>query len=121
VSHEGSVTYMAQEIFRVVNRKVVAGPPPYVPLGPAHTFLRLDAQRMVPGQAAEIAFFPLSTSVVIRKGHSIRLALAGADASVFTRCPAEGMPTWTVFWHHGLASFLELPMKGRWAVSCTAL
>ncbi|MGD0008936.1 MAG: CocE/NonD family hydrolase C-terminal non-catalytic domain-containing protein [Terriglobia bacterium] len=51
------------------------------------------------------------TSVLLRKGHSIRLALAGADASLFQRFPAEGTPTWNVYREAQRASFVELPGK----------
>jgi len=50
---------------------------------------------------------------LLRKGHSIRLALAGADASLFQRFPAEGTPTWTVYREAQRASFVELPGKRR--------
>ena len=58
---------------------------PYEPLGPAHSFLRKDAEPLIPGEAARIRFALYPTSVLLRKGHRIRVALAGADASVFQR------------------------------------
>jgi uncharacterized protein len=36
------------------------------------------------------------TSVLLRKGHRIRVALAGADPSLFERYPAEGHAKLTV-------------------------
>jgi predicted acyl esterase len=36
------------------------------------------------------------TSVLLRKGHRIRVALAGADASLFEGWPAEGTPKLTI-------------------------
>ena len=113
VSPEGRVTYVTEGIFRVINRKIAKGPLPYTPLGPPHSFLRADAEPLVPGQAAEIAFSLFPTSVVLRKGHRIRLALAGADSSVFERCPAEGTPRLTVYREKERSSYLDLPMKNR--------
>ena len=113
VSPEGRVTYITEGIFRVINRKIAKGPLPYTPLGPPHTFLRADAEPLVPGQAAEIAFSLFPTSVVLRKGHRIRLALAGADSSMFERCPAEGTPRLTVYREKERPSYLELPMRNR--------
>ena len=51
------------------------------------------------------------TSVLLRKGHRLRVALAGADASVFQRYPTEGTPTWTVYREAQRASFIEWPAK----------
>jgi predicted acyl esterase len=91
VSPRGRITYVTEGIFPMANHKISTGPLPYFPFGLAHSFLRPDAQPLIPRQAAEIAFSLFPTSVVPRKGHSIRLALAGADASMFTRCLPEGL------------------------------
>ena len=53
------------------------------------------------------------TSVLLRKGHRIRVALAGADASLFERYPAEGTPNLTVYREAQRASYLDLPVKTR--------
>jgi uncharacterized protein len=47
----------------------------------------------------------------LRKGHRIRVALAGADASDFQRYPAEGTPKWTVYRETRRASFIDLPVR----------
>jgi hypothetical protein len=51
------------------------------------------------------------TSVLLRKGHRIRVALARADASLFERYPAEGTPKLTVYREAQRASYLDLPVK----------
>jgi uncharacterized protein len=112
VSPAGAVTYIDEGIFRVVHRKEVdPGSLPYAPLGPAHSFLRSDAEPLVPGEPATIRFALLPTSIVLRKGHRIRVALAGADASLFQRFPADGTPVWTVYREPRRASFVELPER----------
>jgi putative CocE/NonD family hydrolase len=112
VSPAGRVTYVDEGIFRVIDRKEVDPKSlPYEPLGPAHSFLRKDAEPLVPGQPARIRFSLYATSVLLRKDHRIRVSLAGADAGVFRRYPAEGTPTWTVYREAQRASFLELPVK----------
>jgi putative CocE/NonD family hydrolase len=114
VSPEGRVTYVDEGILRVIDRKEVEPKSlPYEPLGPAHSFLRKDAEPLTPGEAARIRFALYPTSVLLRKGHRIRVALAGADASVFQRYPAVGTPTWTVYREAQRASFVELPGKRR--------
>jgi len=113
VSPEGRVTYITEGIIRVINRKAAKGPLPYTPLGPQHSFLRADAEPLVPGQVAEISFSLLPTSVVLRRGHRIRLALAGADSSMFERCPVKGTPKLNVYREKERPSYLELPMRNR--------
>jgi uncharacterized protein len=114
VSPKGRVTHVDEGVFRVINRKE-ADPKslPYEPLGPAHSFLRKDAKPLTLGEAATIRFSLLPTSVLLRKGHQIRVALAGADAAVFQRYPAQGTPTWTVYRQSQMSSFVELPAKPR--------
>jgi len=114
VAPTGRVTYLDEGIFRVIHRKEVDPRSlPYQLLGPAHSFLRADAEPMKPGEVATIRFSLFPTSVLLRKGHSIRISLAGADASLFQRYPATGTPTWTVYRETGRSSFLELPVKNR--------
>jgi putative CocE/NonD family hydrolase len=112
VSPEGRVTYLDEGIFRVIDRKEVDPKSlPYEPLGPAHSFLRKDAEPLVPGEPARIRFSLYATSVLLRKGHRIRMSLAGADADVYQRYPKEGTPTWTVYREAQRASFVELPAR----------
>jgi putative CocE/NonD family hydrolase len=112
VSPEGRVTYVDEGLLRLIDRKEVDRESlPYEPLGPAHSFLRKDAEPLIPGEVARIRFALYPTSVLLRKGHRIRVALAGADASVFQRYPAAGTPTWTVYREAQQASFIELPVR----------
>jgi len=114
VSPEGRVTYLDEGVFRVIHRKEVDPKSlPYEPLGPAHSFLRADSEPLTPGEPATIRFCLFPTSVLLQKGHRIRLALAGADASLFQRLPAEGTPTWNVYREARRASFVILPGKRR--------
>jgi hypothetical protein len=114
VAAAGRVTYVDEGVFRVIHRKEVDPQNlPYRPLGPAHSFLRADAEPMKPGELATIRFSLLPTSVLLRRGHRIRIALAGADAGLFQRYPAEGTPTWKVYREVGRASFVELPSRKR--------
>jgi hypothetical protein len=112
VAPTGSVTYIDEGVFRVIHRKETDPRSlPYEPLGPAHSFRREDAEPMRPGEAASIRFSLLPTSVLLRQGHSIRIALAGADAGLFQTYPASNAPEWTVYRDAERSSFLELPVK----------
>jgi uncharacterized protein len=112
VAPRGRVTYVDEGVFRVMDRKEVdAKRLPYEPLGPAHSFLRKDAEPLTPGEPARIRFSLCATSVLLRKGHRIRIALAGADADFFQRYPAVGTPKWTVYREAQRPSFIELPVR----------
>jgi hypothetical protein len=112
VSPEGRVTYVDEGLLRVIDRKEVDPKSlPYKPLGPAHSFMRKDAEPLTPGEAARIRFALYPTSVLLRKGHRIRVALGGADASVFQRYPADGTPTWKIYRDAQRASFIDLPVR----------
>jgi uncharacterized protein len=114
VAPDGRVTYLDEGIFRLLHRREVDPRTlPYQPLGPAHSFLRADAQPLQPGQATTIRFALYPTSVLLRRGHRLRLALAGADAGLFARYPATGSVTWTVYRQPGQASLLEIPTRPR--------
>jgi uncharacterized protein len=112
VSPKGRVTYVDEGVFRVINRKEVDPKSlPYEPLGPAHSFLHTDAKPLVPDTPTTIRFSLYATSVLIRKNHRVRIALAGADADVFKCYPAEGTPIWHVYREASRTSFIELPAK----------
>jgi predicted acyl esterase len=66
---------------------------------------------LVPGQVAELEFGLLPISVLVRKGHRLRIAIAGQ--SIFARIPAEGAPTITVSRGGQHASWIDLPVVER--------
>jgi putative CocE/NonD family hydrolase len=114
VAPNGRVTYLDEGLLRLIHHQE-ADPSslPYVPLGPAHSFLRRDAKPLRPGEAVTVRLALLPTSVVLRRGHRLRLALAGADAGLFARYPASGPVAWTIYRERNRASFLEVPIKPR--------
>jgi hypothetical protein len=52
-------------------------------------FKRKDAEPLVPGEPARIRFPLYASSVLLRKGHRIRVSLAGADADVYLGYPRK--------------------------------
>lgn len=52
-----------------------------------------------------------ATSVLIKKGHKIRVAIAGADTSNFPQIPKSGEPVISVQRNSILSSYIELPMR----------
>jgi uncharacterized protein len=89
---DGRVTYITEGEIRAVNRKIAD--PATLPYdqGPApHSFNRADALPVAPGEAFTLQFKLYSTAALIRKGHRIRLAIAGADLDTFMRL-SNGQP-----------------------------
>jgi hypothetical protein len=110
VSPEGRVTYVTEGIFRAIHRKESTEEPPYRIFGPYHTYRREDAMPLEPGVFAGIRFELFATSVRIRAGHRLRVAIAGADAGMFAAVPEGEAPTITI---ERSQSFIELPMRER--------
>jgi predicted acyl esterase len=95
------------------HRAVSTATPPYAEHGPYHTFARADVQMLTPGEVTEISFDLIPTSVLLRKGERIRVAIAGHDASCFARNPKTGEPTITMMRSATQASKIELPIVAR--------
>jgi hypothetical protein len=60
---------------------------------------------------ATLTFGLLPTSVLIKQGHRIRIAIAGHDKDTFTRIPAEETPVLTLQRSGVYASHIDLPVK----------
>lgn len=103
----GRIVALTEGQLRSIHRRVSAEPGPYRLETPYHSFRQADALPMIPGEPAEIAIGMLPVSALIRRGHRLRVAIAGHDAGTFPRVPREGTPVWTVYW----GSRIELPVK----------
>ncbi|MBI4541188.1 MAG: CocE/NonD family hydrolase [Gemmatimonadetes bacterium] len=114
VAPDGTVRYVTEGMLRAIHRKVSpAEQAPYAVLGPYHSFRKEHALPLVPGQPAELSFELMPTSVLIRAGHRIRVALAGADADTFRRIPETGTPFITVHRSRERPSQIRLPVVLR--------
>ena len=112
VAPDGTVRYITEGQLRAVMRAVTDDPPLYRRYGPHRSELRADAMPLVPGEIAEVSFDLWATSVLIREGHRIRVAIAGADADTFLRYPRDGgVPTLSVQRNATHPSAIVLPMR----------
>jgi putative CocE/NonD family hydrolase len=112
VAPDGRVTYVTEGQLRGIMRRISDQPPLYRKPGPHHSQLRTDALPLVPGEVAEISFELWATSVLIREGHRLRIAIAGADADTFARYPLDGgTPTITIERNASYPSRVVLPMS----------
>jgi hypothetical protein len=110
VAPDGEVTYVTEGMLRAIHRRTESAPrdDPLAP--PRRSFRRADAAPLVPGEVAELAIELLPASHLVRAGHALRLALAGADADHFARIPADARPTWRVQRTRAHPSELVLPV-----------
>ncbi len=114
VDETGQVTYVTEGQLRAIHRKVSSATPPYKLQVPYHSFKRADAMPLAPGGVAELTFGLHPTSVLIKKGHCIRIGLAGHDKGTFIRIPAEGTPDISVARTKLHASCVDLPVVQRY-------
>jgi putative CocE/NonD family hydrolase len=110
VDEQGKVTYITEGQLRGIHRKVSNEKPPNNIQVPYHTFRKEDAMPLIPGEVAELSFGLNPTSVLIQKGHRIRLGIAGHDTGTFTRIPKVGNPVIEVMRNRSYASNIYLPV-----------
>jgi len=112
VAPDGTVYYITEGCLRLGNRKINTQPP-YAFEGPYHSCRVEDYQALVPGEVTEIKLGLFPTSVLFRKGHRIRLAIAGADEGTFL--PLENIENtqWRIQHNNQYPSYLELPVIPR--------
>ncbi len=113
VDESGRVRYVTEGVLRAIQRKISDAAPPYPLFVPYHTYRRADAMPLVPGEVAEVTFGLQPTSVLIAKGHRIRIAIAGADKDTFARVPVKGTPTLTIERTATHPSYVRLPVIER--------
>ena len=112
VSPEGRVNYLTEGILRAIHRKVLDTRASYRNFGPYHSFLRVDATPLLKGQVATLSFHLFPTSVLIRRGHRLRVAIAGHDKDNFVRVPSKGCPQIEIHRDVIYPSHIDLPIMG---------
>jgi putative CocE/NonD family hydrolase len=97
VSPDGSATYLTEGVLRALHRNISRASPVYETPGPARSYRREDCAPAMPaGEIVSLQFALLPTSVLIRAGWRLRLALAGADKRSFARVPESGPQSWVL-------------------------
>jgi uncharacterized protein len=110
VAPDGRVSYITEGVLRLTNRKETNTGLPYVMLGVNRSFKRADALPVVPGEIMEVRVPLYATSIQIKAGHRIRIALAGAAEGQFDRMPKTGGASWTVYRDAKRRSNIEIPV-----------
>lgn len=112
VAPDGKVTYITEGELRALHRNVTDKDLGRVVLGPRHSYERENGELLNPGSNTELKIGMFATSVLIEKGHRIRISIAGSDTSNFRRIP-DTDATIEVQRNSQLCSYVELPIKAR--------
>ena len=81
-------------------------------MGINRTFSREDAENLTPGKTTELKFELLATSYQFKKGHRIRIAIAGADKDHFAFISSSETLTFRIERSRRYPSKVELPVYG---------
>lgn len=108
VDGNGRSRYITEGGLRLIHRKVSRDP--NFGVSRYHSFRRQDARPMVPGRVERVTLNLWATSVLIEKGHRLRVAIAGADSETLDRVPAKGDLRMSFHWSPNEPSVLELPV-----------
>jgi uncharacterized protein len=109
VAPNGRVTLITEGQLRLIHRKISSRPQPEALPRTPRTFARSEAMPMVAGEVSRIVFDLIPTSVLFKRGHCIRLAIAGHDKDHFQQYAENQVITLERNSLH--VSFLELPVE----------
>ena len=84
--------------------------PPYWTTDAYRPFRRADVRPAVPGETMHLRFELFPISWLFRRGHTIRIAIGGADRDNFLPIAADQCPTLRIFHGPDTPSRLELPV-----------
>jgi putative CocE/NonD family hydrolase len=111
VAPDGRVTYVSQGVLRLAFRKPVQGDDSAYSADPFHAYRRSDMAPLKPGAFEDIVLSISPIAALIRKGHRLRVAIAGADAGNLERIPEQGDAKLTIV--RGEESYVEVPHAHR--------
>ncbi len=109
IDKTGDVTYVTEGLLRALHRKVVNAPKHFPKGIPYRTFTRQNSSPLIPGEVAKLSYALLPTSYQFKKGHRIRVTIAGADKDHFAVLPNKN-PTFTIYRSKQYPSHLDLPI-----------
>lgn len=106
---DGQVRYITEGQLRARHRQLSSSEALFEQPVPYRSFERADSALLTPGEPVELKFDLWPTSYLVKAGHRIRIAIAGADKDNFTQM--EGGPTrLEVFRSQELPSHIVLPV-----------
>lgn len=113
ISPEGEVVYLTEGALRGVHRKTKpSDTAPFSSIGGVYqSFKEEDMEFLNPGEITELSINLLPISTVFKKGHSIRISIAGHDESRDIRIPSDGDVNLNIQRNKSYASKVILPSK----------
>ncbi|TIT26136.1 MAG: CocE/NonD family hydrolase, partial [Mesorhizobium sp.] len=99
VKPDGESHLLTEGQLRALHRKVWTDSP-FSALGPQHSYLKRDAEPLIPGEPAILTFTMFPISARLPSGYRLRVCLAGSDKPNFANVPADGAPPLLKF-HRG--------------------
>jgi putative CocE/NonD family hydrolase len=113
VAPDGHTSYVTEGMLRASCRHVEAPPAWHPHAGPYHPCTEATQQYLVPGEPALLQIGLHPTSWLMRPGHRLRLALAGADRDHLARVPWGRSPRLHVLHGGAHLSTLSIPVVSR--------
>ena len=111
VAPDGSVTYVTEGMIRPVDR-LISENPTYHTAYPDHSYKKDDQLTFRRGETVKVVFDMLPISYQFRKGHRIRISIAGADVGHFNTTASK--PThFDISTSASSPSYIELPLVVR--------
>jgi len=111
VTPEGEVHYVTEGELRALHRTWQPAKTTTEPVlsTPNRTYRRADAAPLTPGEVVPLTLDLLPVSYQFKKGHRVRVALAGADQDHFQLLDGPP-PTWKIWHTPNRPSHIELPV-----------
>jgi uncharacterized protein len=109
VDESGKVTLVTEGNLRGINRKISQEASLIDELIPFRTYLKKDALPMEKGKVTELVFDLLPISYQFKKGHKIRVAIAGADKDIFKKLP-DAATEFKIYRTENYTSKIDLPI-----------
>lgn len=111
VRPDNSVYYITEGVLHSDNHQLTSPQAPSELFTLPRSYLRKDAKPIEANKLTQIDISLSPISIRIPKGHSLRLAIGGADVSIFPRIPNEGNPVWTVAHNTDGPSRINIPVE----------
>lgn len=110
VDEYGNAWTVTEGQLRLIHRKVQSAAPHYPDCVPYHSYTRTDSMPMDSSTVEKIVMDLYPTSHVFKKGHRIRVRLAGTDSYNFKNLYPGGEANWKVYHDEERASSVALPV-----------
>lgn len=108
VAPDGSVTYVTEGQFRPMHAAIATNAE-YKTAYPAHSYKKSDQVKTGKNEKQQLYFDLLPISYQFKKGHSVRVSIAGADIGHFD-LPEHKPENFVITCDAGSGSFIELPV-----------